>query len=287
MKTALSDYLKSLPFYVLPHHMLSRLAYYLARISWPPLKNLFIRLYLRLHRLNMNEAVISDPFAYPSLNALFTRALKAEARPKAEGEHVMLCPVDGRVSQAGRIEQGQLFQAKGHNYSLETLLGGISSLAQQFAGGNFATLYLSPIDYHRVHMPVDGRLTDTVYVAGRLFSVAPHTVRAIPGLFARNERLACVFDTAAGPLALILVGAINVSAIETVWDGEAGHRWHGIRHSSYSETDTISLSKGAEMGRFNLGSTVIVLTGANTQWDQAITAASAVRLGQALAEFRS
>jgi len=286
MAAPLKDYLKSLPFYFLPHHLISWMSYHLGRIAWEPVKRRFIRSYLSLHALDMSEALLTDPYAYKSLNALFTRALKPECRPFADGENTLLCPVDGTVSQAGVIEDGRIFQAKGRDYSLLELVGGNKALAEPFMGGRFATLYLSPVDYHRVHMPLAARLSDMLYVPGRLFSVAPATVRAIPRLFARNERLVCRFDTAAGPMALVMVGAINVSAIDTVWAGAvtppSARRVH---HTRYRPGITIELDKGAEMGRFNLGSTVIVLMGANTRWDAAITPEAKVRLGQALGHY--
>ena len=213
------DYLKSSPFYFLPHHLISWLVFHIARIEWSPIKKLSLNVYLSLHEVNMSEAVESNPYAYKNLNAFFTRALKENARPFANGSTTMLCPVDGTVSQAQPIKNGRVFQAKKHDYSLLELVGGNKSHAQPFENGKFAALYISPRYYHRIHMPMSGKLTDMVYVPGRLFSVAPHTVNTVPRLFARNERLVCAFDTEAGPMVMILVGAINVSAIDTVWAG--------------------------------------------------------------------
>ena len=276
------DYLKSLPFYALPHHLLSWLVYHIARIEWQPIKKLSLDIYLYLHEVNMNEAVESNPYAYKNMNAFFTRALKEGVRPQAEGENTLLCPVDGTVSQAQAIENGRIFQAKKHDYSLLELVGGVEHLTTPFENGKFATLYLSPRDYHRIHMPLAGKLTDMVYVPGRLFSVAPHTVNTVPRLFARNERLVCAFETEQGPMIMVLVGAVNVSAIDTVWAGSVTPpSKNKVIHTSYENVD-IRLHKGAEMGRFNLGSTVIMLMGENVTLDDAIQAGNSIRMGQAL-----
>jgi len=285
MKASVSDYLKSSPFYVLPHHAISGLIFVLARIEWSPLKNLLLKIYLSLHEVNMSEAAEENPYAYRHLNAFFTRALKADARPLDQTDNSLCCPVDGRVSQAMEIKNGRVFQAKNHDYSLLELVGGIDELAQPFHNGNFATIYLSPRDYHRIHMPMDGRLTDMVYVPGRLFSVAPHTVNTVPRLFARNERLVCRFETEFGPAIMILVGAVNVSAIDTVWAGSVTPpSKRKVIHTRYDNVD-ISLKKGAEMGRFNLGSTVVLLLPENCTLDASITHDAAVKLGQLLAQY--
>jgi phosphatidylserine decarboxylase len=280
--------LRALPFYLLPHHLVSWLTYRLARASWPPLKNVLIDTYMRLHPVDLDEAELSDPHAYPSLNAFFTRALRPEARPLCADETTALCPVDGLVSQAGPISSGRVFQAKGREYSLLELVGGDGRLAQPFSNGRFATLYLSPRDYHRIHMPLGGRLTDMIYVPGRLFSVAPYTVDSIPRLFARNERVVCRFETAQGPMVMVLVGAINVSAIDTVWHGPVTPPSRGrIEHWRYDQNMPVELARGTEMGRFNLGSTVIVLFGDDFELDAAIEPAAPIRLGQPLAKRRS
>lgn len=285
MKASVSDYLKSSPFYFLPHHSISGLIFFLSRIEWPPVKNLLLKIYLSLHEVNMSEAVQENPYAYRHLNAFFTRALKADARPLDQTESSLCCPVDGRVSQAMAIKNGRVFQAKNHDYSLLELVGGIDELAQPFHNGHFATLYLSPRDYHRIHMPMDGRLTDMVYVPGRLFSVAPHTVNTVPRLFARNERLVCRFETEFGPVIMILVGAVNVSAIDTVWAGTiTPPSKRKLIHTRYENVD-ITLKKGAEMGRFNLGSTVVMLLPENCKLDDSITHDAAVKLGQLLAQY--
>jgi len=286
MKAPLTDYLKSTGFYFLPHHLISALVFYIARFEWPFIKNLSLKIYLSLHKVNMSEAIEENPYAYKTLNAFFTRQLKADARSFDSRENNLLCPVDGTVSQARAIENGRVFQAKGHDYSLLELVGGIAQLADDFNNGSFATLYLSPRDYHRIHMPVDGRLTDMVYVPGRLFSVAPHTVNTIPRLFARNERLVCKFDTEHGPMIMILVGALNVSAIDTVWAGSVTPpSKRKIRHTEYKDVD-IRLQKGAEMGRFNLGSTVIMLMNQNCSLADNITHQQVVKLGQELASYK-
>ncbi len=276
---------KTILFYLLPHHFISWVSYFLAHITWPPIKNRFIDLYRHLHPIDINEALIKEPYAYNSLNEFFTRELDPSARPLARGKNTLLCPVDGRVSQAQAIENGRIFQAKGQDYSLLELVGGIKELAEPFENGKFSTIYLSPTDYHRIHMPLAGELTDTVYVPGRLFSVAPWTVENVPRLFARNERVVCKFKTPAGPMIMILVGAINVSAIDTVWGGtETPPSGWKIKHRKY-DTVKVSLKKGAEMGRFNLGSTVIVLTGENVEFDDAIVPGEQTKLGQALGVF--
>ena len=271
--------LKAWPFYFLQHHAISWLMYVLARIRFTPLKNLIIRSYTAIIDIDMSEAVVEERFAYASLNAFFTREIMPERRPFAD-EPDLLCPVDGAVSQAGTIHDDRIFQAKGHEYTLHELLAGDSHMVERFRGGRFATLYLSPRDYHRIHMPETGKLKTMRYVPGRLFSVATHTVNHIPRLFARNERVVCHFDTGFGDMAMILVGAINVSAIETVWHGLVKGR--GVTEFDVAESN-IELSRGEEMGRFNLGSTVIVLLPDGMEWDASIRAGEPVRLGQALA----
>lgn len=278
----MKDKFLSLLFYILPHHAISALMYALARIRWKPLKNLIIRTYTDLNPVNMAEAVEEDMFAYESLNAFFTRTLKPESRPFDKDENNWICPVDGAVSQAQKIRDGRIFQAKGHDYSLLELVGGDQEMAKAFANGNFATLYLSPRDYHRIHMPATGRLKHMRYIPGRLFSVATYVVNHIPRLFARNERCVCYFDTSQGPMGLVLVGAINVSAMETVWHGLITSEAKKIKHFDYSDRN-IELQRGEEMGRFNLGSTVIVLMTDSMQIAEPIKAEADIRLGQTLA----
>ena len=228
----------------------------------------------------MAEAADPDIRNYASFNAFFTRALKADARPLARAD--LVCPVDGAISQLGAIERDQILQAKGHRYSTTALVGGDAALAAQFQDGYFATLYLSPKDYHRIHMPCEGRLTRMVYVPGALFSVNPVTARGVPGLFARNERVVCVFETARGPFVLVLVGATIVGSMATVWHGVVNPpRTRTVREWRYDEGQNLVFKQGQEMGRFLLGSTVVMLfpqgrTTFNQQW----VAGRAVRLGE-------
>lgn len=269
-------------FYILPHHAISWLMFTGARIRWIPLKNLIIRIYTGLHPVNMSEAIEEDMFAYESLNAFFTRALKPECRPYDENQNNWLCPVDGSVSQAQAIKDGRIFQAKGHDYSLLELVGGDKALAETFKNGQFATLYLSPRDYHRIHMPTTGKLIHMQYIPGRLFSVAPYTVDNIPRLFARNERCVCHFETEQGPMTMVLVGAINVSAIETVWHGLITGEAKRVKRFDYTDKDIV-LQRGEEMGRFNLGSTVIVLATEQMKINEQLMPDAPIRLGRCLA----
>ncbi len=273
--------------HLLPQHLLSRLVGRLAdsRIGW--IKNSFILLFNRIYAINMSEAAEENPTAYPSFNAFFTRALKPQARPIDPDPALLVSPADGAISQLGKIDYGRIFQAKGHSYSLTSLLGGNQDRAQPFINGQFATIYLSPKDYHRVHMPIEGRLLEMVYVPGDLFSVNTATVTEVPNLFARNERLVAIFDTAAGPMAMVLVGAMIVAGIETVWSGQVAPTRRTIetrRYDGRSPTPII-LAKGEEMGRFKLGSTVILLFGEkNIDWLKPYHSGSNTRLGQPLAQ---
>ncbi|MGD8925527.1 MAG: archaetidylserine decarboxylase [Thioalkalispiraceae bacterium] len=281
---SLGDYLFALPQYIIPHHLISRIVLFATRVKIVWFKNMLIRFVIRQYKVNMNELQYSDINHYACFNEFFTRPIKESARPVAEGEKVLCSPVDGAVSQVGDITDSTIFQAKGHQYSAKALLGGYEDIASQFESGKFATLYLSPRDYHRIHMPVAGTLEHMVYVPGRLFSVNPQTVRCIPGLFARNERVVTVFDTALGPMAMVLVGAINVGCIETVWQGvitpphrQPVHRW------VYKDHQDIQLDKGEEMGRFNMGSTVICLfANPDLEFDTAITPEASIKMGQAM-----
>ncbi len=265
--------------YLLPQHLLSRCVGRLAASETPWLKTMFIHWFARRYRVDMSEAANSDLASYASFNAFFTRALRNGARSIDPASDSIICPADGAISQAGYIEGDRVLQAKGQWYSALELLGGDAELAATFDDGAFATIYLSPRDYHRVHMPITGQLRRTIYVPGDLFSVNQTTADNVPRLFARNERLVCLFDTACGPVAVILVGAMIVAAIETVW---AGHVAPSARRTVRSETPAaIQLDKGAEMGRFKLGSTVVLLFGKNTvTWDSAVTAGATVRMGQ-------
>lgn len=276
--------------YPLPHHWLSRVIYHVMRIRQPAIKNWLIRTIVRRYQVDMSLAQEPNPERYPDFNTFFTRPLRAEVRPIAAAANAIACPVDGTVSEAGDITHGRVFQAKGQDYSLLTLLGGQQHLADLFDSGSFATIYLSPRDYHRIHMPLAGTLRETVYVPGRLFSVNPATTRTVPGLFARNERLVTIFDTdfdsGAGPMAIIPVGAIFVAGIETVWSGNYGDKMlRDFEHRRFDD-QAPTLAKGAEMGRFNMGSTVILLFGpGKAQWNPDLKAGKSTRMGEAIARI--
>jgi phosphatidylserine decarboxylase len=271
--------------YLLPHHLLSRIMFLITRSERFPFKHKIMGYFARKYKVNMEEAVDPEVTDYPTMNAMFTRALKAEARPINPDSNVMCSPVDGTVSEVGLIRNDRIYQAKGHDYSLEVLLGGLEKHAEPFLNGNFATLYLSPKDYHRVHMPFSGTLTEMVHVPGRLFSVQPHYVETVPGLFARNERIVSFFDTDMGPMAVILVGAIFVSSMEMVWTGPlVPPRARRVTVVDYTNRpQTIHLEKGDEMGRFNMGSTVIILLGnSDFHWDDYLQAGVPVTLGESI-----
>jgi phosphatidylserine decarboxylase len=281
---SLSDHLKSWPLALLPHQLLSRLVRQATR--WQPAwwKNLLIRSFIRHFDVDMAQAQLPDAADYANFNSFFTRALRDDARALPDDPLAIACPVDGKVSACGNINKDRILQAKGHDYSLAALLGGDTRRATPFLNGHFATLYLSPRDYHRIHMPVTGRLTETVYVPGRLYSVAPHTTRAIERLFTRNERLVTFYDTEAGPMAMVLVGAIFVSCMETVWDGVVNPH---MRMSPQSRDYTLPgqqphiLQRGEEMGRFNMGSTVILLFGhGQAHWTGSLGPELPVNMGQ-------
>jgi phosphatidylserine decarboxylase len=273
--------------WALPHRLLSSLARGLAYSQSPRIKQRFIDTVVARFNVDLTEAAESDPRAYPSFNAFFTRALKAGARVADADPASVLMPADGRISQLGTIQaDGRIFQAKGQSFTATELLGD-SEAAKVFAGGSFATIYLSPRDYHRVHMPWTGTLRETVHVPGRLFSVGPAAVAKVPRLFARNERLVCHFDTSFGPMACVMVGAMLVSGVETVWSGmEIPAYGDAITRKDW-RGQGIVLERFAEMARFNYGSTVIVLLppGAATL-AAGLQAESPVRLGQALARVR-
>lgn len=266
--------------YLLPHHLLSRLAGCLANCTWPWVKNPFINWFVNHYKVDMSQAQEENPTAYNSFNDFFTRALKADARPLDATPGGILCPADGTVSQLGKIEHGRIFQAKGHSFSVTELLGGNPAHAAAFQGGEFATVYLSPRDYHRVHMPFTGTLTEMIYVPGRLFSVNQTTAENVPELFARNERVVCLFDTEVGPMAVVLVGAMIVASVETVWAGLVAPPSRQLRATEYGQAAP-KVARGEEMGRFKLGSTAIVLFGPNVaSWQAELKAGSAVSMGQ-------
>ena len=265
--------------YLLPQHALSRLVLAATRVRAAWFKNWTIRGFLKLYRVDMSEAADSDPYHYGSFNEFFTRALKEGARPIAGGD-AAASPVDGCVSEAGAIRGDRLLQAKGRDYRLAELLAA-QPWASRFEGGSFATIYLAPFNYHRVHMPLRGELKETVYVPGRLFSVNAATARHVPRLFARNERVLTLFDTAHGQMALILVGALNVGSMATVWAGDITPA--ARRRVTHLPAGPMVLEKGAELGRFNMGSTVILLfEPQRVRWHPEVCAGRVVRLGQSL-----
>ncbi len=284
----LADFLKTLPQYLIPQHPLSKLMHTLTRARLRVWKEWQIRWFIRRYGVDMSIAAQSDPLAYETFNSFFTRALKAGARALVTGADDIACPVDGAVSQMGAIESGRIFQAKGHTFSLEDLLGGSAERAAPFRNGQFATLYLAPKDYHRIHMPLGGQLREMVYVPGRLFSVNARTTSVVQDLFARNERVIAIFDTDAGPMALVLVGALFVAGIETVWSGAVTPPFgKTIQQWSYQDKN-IRLERGAEMGRFNMGSTVIVLFGpGRSAWRTGLCADTAVRMGELLGKIKN
>lgn len=278
----MSDRLSVLPQYFLPKQALTQLMGRLANLQGGATTTSVIRWFIKRYNVDMSEALDPNPAAYTSFNAFFTRALKPDARPLATADWI--CPVDGAISQLGQIAGDQIFQAKGHHYSTQALVGGDAQLAAQFQDGHFATIYLSPKDYHRIHMPCAGRLLRMIHVPGDLFSVNPTTARGVPGLFARNERVVCVFDGAFGPFVMVLVGATIVGSMATTWHGVVNPpRPDKIREWRY-EDQNIQLAQGAEMGRFLLGSTIVLLTPKSTlEFNPAWQATTPVRLGQVMA----
>ncbi len=279
----MSDRLAVLPQYLLPQKLLTQFAGKVASAKAGALTTRLITWFVARYGVNMAEAENPDIASYASFNEFFTRPLRVGARPIAKADFV--CPVDGAISQFGAIERDQIFQAKGHQYSTHALVGGDEKLAAQFQDGAFATLYLSPKDYHRIHMPCTGRLTRMIYVPGALFSVNPTTARGVPGLFARNERVVCVFDTKRGPFVLVLVGATIVGSMATVWHGVINPpRSSEVREWVY-EDKNITLKQGDEMGRFLLGSTVVMLwpkdvLSFNPQW----LPTRAIQMGEQMGE---
>ncbi len=253
-----------------------------SEVTW--FKNSFIRFITAKYKVNISEAAQTDLQFFPSFNAFFTRQLRVGVRPVAEGQSVITSPVDGVISQIGNVVQGHIVQAKGREYSVLELLGGDASLAKQFDQGQFSTIYLSPKDYHRIHMPLTGTLRKMIYIPGKLFSVNPRTARTVPKLFARNERVVTVFDTEQGPIVMVLVGAIFVGSMETVWSGQITPPYgKDIQHWEYEGEQAITLQKGEEMGRFNMGSTVVILLPLTSPlFKQGLDAGTAIQLGQAM-----
>ncbi|PMR73835.1 archaetidylserine decarboxylase [Billgrantia endophytica] len=268
--------------YPVPHHLLSRLVGKLAECRQPWLKNALIRAFIKRFKVDMREAVEPDPTAYATFNDFFTRKLKPDARPLGEG---LLCPADGTLSQFGAIEADRLLQAKGHRFSMADLLGGDEEAARRYRGGSYANIYLSPRDYHRVHMPLGGSLTEMVYVPGRLFSVNAATTDHVPNLFARNERLVCHFDTEHGRMVVVLVGAMIVAAIETVWAGQITPLSGQVQRIRFDTP--VRLERGEEMGRFKLGSTVVMAFAGPVGFDDTLAPKTKVTMGQSLGGFPS
>jgi phosphatidylserine decarboxylase len=277
--------LSVLPQYIAPQRALTRFAGWCGECRWPWLKNILIRYFIRRYQVDVNAATSADLADYPCFNSFFTRTLKPELRPIVQGANAIASPADGVISQIGDIRDDKLYQAKGFRFSLADLLGGSEAQARAFRDGSFATIYLSPKDYHRVHMPFTGRLRETVYIPGKLFSVNQKTAQAVSGLFARNERLVCFFETEHGPMAVILVGAMLVGGIQTRWgDPSPSKRLARIAYTS----PALSFERGAEIGHFRMGSTVIVLfPSKKMQWAEGLQANSTVQMGQLLGDYLS
>lgn len=273
---------------LLPHHFLSSIMYKITRVEIKCFKNFFITKFIALYNVDMNQAQNENAQDFKSFNEFFTRPLKLSARPISDAAKTIISPVDGTVSEIGKIQDKQIFQAKGKSYSLETLVGGSQERAQFYKNGYFATLYLSPRDYHRIHMPISGRIREMLHVPGRLFSVSPSTARSVNGLFARNERVVAGFSTEAGPMAVILVGAIFVSSMETVWAGTiTPPRGKNLRQWSYDTQEPITLERADEMGRFNMGSTVILLFSENSiAWNKDLVCGKKVQFGEKIGEIK-
>ena len=270
--------------YIIPKRALSRLIYSVMRTESPAFKRVLIRSFLSGYRVNMAEAVQSDPFAYRSFNEFFTRPLRPGARTIAPGEDIIVSPVDGTVSQAGPLHGDAIIQAKGIQYSALELLAGDADAADAYRDGNFTCIYLAPYNYHRIHMPFSGRLRKTVYVPGDLFSVNAATARAVPRVFARNERVICEFDTSIGRMAVILVGALFVGSMETVYAGEINPPPRRQKQAiPIAKGLGQTLTKGAELGRFNMGSTVVLLFGKQRmRWEESLQPLATVQLGRAI-----
>jgi phosphatidylserine decarboxylase len=271
--------------YLLPQHALSRIIHRVMRIEIPGIKNLLIRWFVGQFKVDLSEAQRTRPEDYASFNDFFTRSLDEDARSVVFGTHNLVSPVDGKVSELGDIHGDRILQAKGTSYTVGELLGGDQELANEFLGGEFATLYLAPANYHRIHMPLTGKLHTMTYIPGKLFSVNEATVRGVPGLFARNERVVCNFETEHGPMVMVLVGAIFVGSIETVWAGEITPGGPDtLTRTSYQTDKPIRLVQGEEMGRFNMGSTVILLMPkGKCDWLDNLQAGSPIQMGELLA----
>ena len=279
---SLWDKLVTLPQYIIPQHVFSLVTYRATRCEVVWFKNLIISTIIKQYRVNMAEAAEMNLDYYSSFNTFFTRLLRNDVRPISESD--IVSPVDGVVSQVGPVTSGQIVQAKGQEYSVLALLGGDDALTSEFVGGQFATIYLSPKDYHRIHMPATGILRKMRYIPGKLFSVSPRTARAVPDLFARNERVAVTFDTDFGPIVMVLVGAIFVGSMETIWAGQITPNYGKvIQQWTYDGEQAITIEKGQEMGRFNMGSTVVMLVGKDVAlFNEQVEAEATIQLGNAM-----
>ena len=288
------DKLSVLPQYFIPQHFITSLVYRITRCEIPWFKNILIKLFISFFDVDMSLANNPDPESYSSFNSFFTRELSAEARPITLDKHTILCPVDGVVSQIGNVEQDNsvdnnkdmIIQAKGKSYTLKDLLVE-DELVSMFSDGTFATLYLAPKDYHRIHMPITGQLTRMIYVPGKLFAVNSHTVRVVDSVFARNERVINIFNTDIGPMAIVMVGALNVGSMETVWAGQITPAKDRIINDTQYPNEDIQLHQGQEMGRFNMGSTVILLFAKDVmQWSAGMKADKEIIMGENIGSVR-
>jgi phosphatidylserine decarboxylase len=274
--------------YVLPQHTISRVVLAATRSRNTAFKNFLITRFMAGFEPDMRDAVEPRPTAYATFNEFFTRALNPSARPIDAAPDSLACPVDGTVSQAGPIEAGAIFQAKGHSYDVDTLLAGQRGWSDRFRDGSFATIYLAPYNYHRIHMPITGTLQGAWYVPGRLFSVNQATAAAVPRLFARNERVVCCFESHGMPWALVLVGALNVGSMATVWHGDVTPRRPRVvtALTTSNLAAPATLEKGTEMGRFNMGSTIVLLLPrGTTNWDARLVAGQVVRMGELIGKL--
>jgi len=287
-KSTILDRLKVLPQYLLPQHFLTSLVFRATRWQWSAWKNFLIKTIIDIYKVDMSLAKDPDYTNYPSFNAFFTRELLESARPLADSADAIACPVDGQISQIGLIEDGKIIQAKGHNYTVENLLAGDVTLAENFQQGQFSTLYLAPRDYHRIHIPVDGELESMTYVPGKLFAVNDLAARNINQLFARNERVVTVFSTELGKVAVILVGALFVGSMETVWAGQITPTNNRCLRRQAYEPGQVTLKKGEELGRFNMGSTVILLfEEGKMRWNKELTTGKPIIMGQEMGKIIS
>ncbi len=280
----MTNWLKTLPQYLFPQHFLSRLFSRFSNSQWPALKNYMIRNFIQRYQVNMTETPLEKPEDYKTFNEFFTRPLKPGVRIIVPDQQQLACPVDGTISQLGDIQQGRIFQAKGKLFNLLELVGGCETTAAPFHNGHFSTLYLAPKDYHRVHMPYSGTLKKMIYIPGKLFSVNQRTASQVNHLFARNERVVCLFETELGPMAVIFVGAFFVASIETNWAGVvAPGAKRQIHHTDYTNP-SLTFAKGDELGQFKFGSTVILLLPEQSiQWHEFLSPNQPIKLGQSLA----